>query len=334
MKKKHSIIISIVAVVCVFLVMFQSVSFATVVQQPASAPTLTPKGVSVLYGKPMGESRDEVAPPKPLKFDIDEKYDLKFTDIPKDHQYRKAIVWGIENGLLENKPVKFNPDEVIKMREFILTLYELRWKYHQGSEKRCRKYYEWLVESKLAYIDTITTDLPEARFFISFTGVNPIFCIPDKLNGNGRFEGYRYDPNRIVEKSAIYYMSGVPFYYGLIKNPRTYPVNSNLYRTRLIRKNLFGCYQAICKNPNLVFDENYIKKWENFDSVFFYTKIGVGFMQSIGLLKFDPTFADLELTKPVTRGEFFHYLYLMCDFVRQDSGNDFRVTKDWGEKEE
>ena len=52
-------------------------------------------------------------------------------------------------------------------------------------------------------------------------------------------------------------------------------------------------------------------------------------MQHFGLLKYNPTFEDLELTKPVTRIEFLQFMHLISEETYRGLGKDLRVDDDW-----
>lgn len=80
--------------------------------------------ISILDGPMMGPNPKEVGKPKPLKFNIDfDNYDLKFTDVPKDHPYYKGIVWAVENGIIKNEKREIKPGETIEMREFLMAFF-------------------------------------------------------------------------------------------------------------------------------------------------------------------------------------------------------------------
>ena len=260
---------------------------------------------SILYGKMVGKTAKEVSKPKKLKFKIDfENYDLKFTDIPEDYKYREAIIWAVDNGLIKNEKKKFKPEQIIKMREFCLVLYELRWKYHQKTEERYKERYKEL--SRWFLPNAITTNMPEARFLLSFGALNPCMYIPTKLDNDARFQGYYYDKDRLVKNYTLYYMAGKPYFYGLVEAPEPdgEKISTDEYRRYMMHSNEYKYYYCI-----------------------FSTKSGIALMQGIGLTKFDPSLEELDLSKEVSRGEFFNFLYLMSDFVRKQ-GNDFRVTNE------
>ena len=295
----------------------------------ASIPNLVmaKNNKSILYGKMMGKTAKEVGKPKKLKFKIDfENYDLKFTDIPEDYKYRKAIIWAVENGLIKNEKKKFKPEQIIKMREFCLVLYELRWKYHQKTEERYKERYKEL--SRWFLPNAITTDMPEARFLLSFGALNPCMYIPTKLDNDARFEGYYYDKNRLVKNYTLYYMAGKPYFYGLVNVPEPdgEKISTDEYRRYMMHSNEYKYYKGLLYEFGLKFSKRYIESMQHFDYCIFSTKSGIALMQGIGLTKFDPSFEELDLSKEVSRGEFFNFLYLMSDFVRKQ-GNDFIVTK-------
>lgn len=295
----------------------------------ASMPNLAmaKNSKSILYGKMMGKTAKEVGKPKKLKFKIDfENYDLKFTDIPEDYEYRKAIIWAVENGLIKNEKKKFKPEQVIKMQEFCLVLYELRWKYHQKTEKRSRERYKTL--SRWFLPNAITTDMPEARFLMSFSALDPCIYTPTKLDNDARFEGYYYDKDRVVKNYAIYYVAGEPYYWSLVTAPEPdgEKISTDEYRRHMMHSNEYKYYKGLLYEFGLRFSKKYIESNKHFDYSIFNVKSGIALMQGIGLTKFDPSFEELDLSKEVGRGEFFNFLYLMSDFVRKQ-GNDFRVTK-------
>ena len=277
---------------------------------------------SILYGKMMGKTAKEVGKPKKLKFKIDfENYDLKFTDIPEDYEYRKAIIWAVENGLIKNEKKKFKPEQIIKMREFCLELYELE------TEERMKKRYKEL--SRWFLPNAITTDMPEARFLMSFSALDPCIYTPTKLDNDARFDGYYYDKDRVVKNYTIYYMAGFPYYVGLVgvPEPDGEKISTDEYRRHMMHSNEYKYYKSLLYEFGLRFSKKYIESNKHFDYSIFNVKSGIALMQGIGLAKFDPSFEELDLNKEVSRGEFFNFLYLMSDFVRKQ-GNDFRVTKE------
>lgn len=308
------------------------------VTQSLPQPAPQPKK-SILYAEPMEVG--EVTKPVPLKFnkDIDYKnYVLNFTDIKGiSDEYRKDIIWAVENGLLKNEKGELRPNEQIKMREFCLSLYDLRWKYHQLPREEYLERYKCRIECDQAYEDTITSDLPEARFLLSLRVLltNTIYVSDNILVEEYRFilEKNRYNPMRPVEKANLYYISGNIAYLGLLKPPTPeYPkVNDFHYRNDLMFENMLKYYQTIVKNKNLVLTEEIIRKGGQLHEEA-YPEIGIGIMQQLGLLKYNPTFEDLELTKPVTRIEFLQFMHLISEEVHKSTGKDFRVDNDWHKK--
>ena len=305
------------------------------VTQSLPQPAPQPKK-SILYAEPMEVG--EVTKPVPLKFnkDIDYKnYVLNFTDI-KDisDEYRKDIIWAVENGLLKNEEKELKPNEEIKMREFCLSLYELRWKYHQRSRERYLEWYKCRLECNQAYDeDTITSDLPEARFLLSIGIFTNTIYTPDDIvvrEYNFDLKKHQYDPKRPVERANLYQMAGEISYLGLLKPPKPEygRMNDQRYRKRLMSDNMLKYYQAIVKNKDLVFTEEIIEKggqwYEELDPI-----IGIGIMQHFGLLKYNPTFEDLGLTKPVTRIEFLQFMHLISEETYRGLGKDLRLDDDW-----
>ena len=302
---------------------------------PQSDAQPAPQKISILYAEPV----EPTALGKPAKLklnkDIDYKnYVLNFTDIKGiSNEYRKDIIWAVENGLLKNEKVELRPNEQIRMREFCLSLYELRWKYHQCSRERYLEWYKCRLKCNQAYEDTITSDLPEARFLLSLGIFTNTIYTPDDIvvrEYNFDLKKHRYDPKRLVERANLYQMAGEISYIGLLKPPKPEygRMNDQRYRERLMSDNMLKYYQAIVKNKDLVLTEEIIEKggqlYEKLDPI-----IGIGIMQHFGLLKYNPTIEDLELTKPVTRIEFLQFMHLISEETYRGLGKDLRLDDDW-----
>ena len=320
-----------------------SLSIATVLLcglvniESVSASNKIPKGKdSIIYGEPLGPDLSKIGKPKKLNFKIDyENYDLKFTDIPEDHEYRKAIIWAVENGILKNESKALNPNEVIKKRELMLTLQDLRYKYHY--KKRTQHTMDWyrgLVKRKYIPEDIIKRSYPEAvaLYGIGFMDV-PIYeakgLIKVKIYTDVFYNTQlsKYNPNAIVKRNFLYYLAGIPYDEGFASasDPFIHTVNSDEYRENLVETYSKKILISFLNNKKIKIPKDYGKDYGNY-WLLVQTKFGIGFMQRIGLLKLDPTFDDLKLDHKVKRGEFFDFLYRMCKHIQEDAlKKDFRA---------
>jgi len=306
--------------------------------ESVSASSKIPKGKdSIIYGEPLGPDLSKIGKPKKLNFKIDyENYDLKFTDIPEDHEYRKAIIWAVENGILKNESKALNPNEVIKKRELMLTLQDLRYKYHYKKRtQRAMDWYKRLIEEKYMPEDIIKRSYPEAvaLYGIKFMDV-PIYeakgLIKVAVNNDVLYYGTqlsRYNPNAIVKRNFLYFLASIPYRDGFASasDPFIHTVNSEEYRENLVETYSKKILISFLSNKKIKIPKDYGKNYDEY-SLLIRTKFGIGFMQRIGLLKLDPNFEDLKLDHKVKRGEFFDFLYKMCKHIQEDAlRKDFRA---------
>ena len=309
--------------------------------ESVSASNKIPKGKdSIIYGEPLGPDLSKVGKPKKLNFKIDyENYDLKFTDIPEDHEYRKAIIWAVENGILRNEERDLNPNEVIKKREVMMTLQDLRYKYHYKKiSQRAIKFYKEVVKEKIAPENLIKRSYPEA---VALYGIS--YLMPPLYEVKGlikydfsndifyNFQFSRYDPKAVVKKNLLYFLAGIPYDKGFISatDPRIHAANSDEWRDHLVKTNAKKILKSWFNGKKIKIPKDYGQNYLSYPALHHF-KFGVGFMQRIGFLKVDPTFEDLRLDDKIKRGEFFEFLYRMCKHIQEDKlGEDFRKTPPW-----
>lgn len=334
MKKLVKIFTSLLLVVSVFFGFTVQIALA-------GTSSKIPKGKdSIIYGEPLGPDLSKVGKPKKLNFKIDyENYDLKFTDIPEDHEYRKAIIWAVENGILKNESKSLNPDEVIKKRELMLTLQDLRYKYHYKKRtQRSIEFYKRIAKEKVAPENLIKRSYPEA---IALYGISylmpPLYEIKSLIKYNFpndifyRFQLSEYNPKDIVKRNFFYFLAGIPYDKGFISatDPRIHAANSDEWRDHLVKTNAKKILKSWLNGKKIKIPKNYGQNYISYSELHQF-KFGIGFMQRIGFLKVDPTFEDLRLDDKVKRGEFFEFLYRMCKHIQEDElGKDFRKTPPW-----
>ena len=292
--------------------------------------------ISILDGPMMGPSPKEVGKPKPLKFKIDfDNYDLKFTDVPKDHPYYKGIVWAVENGIIKNEEREFKPDETIEMREFLMAFFNTREKYHQEPlEKMLSNYKEAADQHWILNKYVLTTDMPEAR------GIHPLgvkwnvaIFTPTKLkkfvDSNQHFFSHlTYNPKKKINKAILYYAHGTPDYLGYLvrSNVGWEFVGSYNYLSKLSYVNSFSFYKALVQNEKLSKDKKF-KKVRQDSPDHILPLVGIQTLQRVRMFNIeDPTLEELELEKEVSRAEFYESLYRVCRLVKS-AGLDYRIDE-------
>ena len=142
---------------------------------------------------------EKVGKPKKLVFKFDyDSFNLKFKDVPADHPYRKEIVWAVKNGIFKNEAINFKPDEQMTMRELCQMGYELRWKYHQASDKTIMSRYNRLLKYGIIDYKTINPNIPEFRYImvrrICFGHLSSR-TLDSQVYGEKFFTNFYYNPN-------------------------------------------------------------------------------------------------------------------------------------------
>lgn len=290
--------------------------------------------ISILDGPMPGPGPKEVGKPKPLKFKIDfDNYDLKFTDVPKDHPYYKGIVWAVENGIIKNEEREFKPDETIKMREFLMAFFNMREKYHQYPDDYVGAYRYFLEIGRFRDKYVITTDLPEARALAAMGCLQSVYFIPHNTDKDGDLGGFTYSSNKKITNVILYYAIGIAKFDYIawhVDNTDGMAASSSIeYIDKIISDNLVQ-YATYIASGNTKLGKQYAKYlrknsiWENNDQII---RMGIDLMQYIALLKLDPTFKELELGKEVSRGKLFETLYRLCLCISRNYKKDYRIIK-------
>lgn len=290
--------------------------------------------ISILDGPMPGPGPKEVGKPKPLKFKIDfDNYDLKFTDVPKDHPYYKGIVWAVENGIIKNEKREFKPDETVEMREFLMAFFNMREKYHQNPNSYVGTYRYFVKTGLFLNKYTITTDLPEARALAAMWCFQPVYFIPQSSYKNGDLGGFTYSSNKKITNVILYFAVGIAKFDYIawhVDNTDGMAASSSIeYIDKIISDNLVQ-YATYIASGNTKLGKQYAKYlrknsiWEDDDQII---RMGIDLMQYIALLKLDPTFKELELGKEVSRGKLFETLYRLCLCISRNYKKDYRIIK-------
>ena len=334
MKKLVKIFTSLLLVVSVFFGFTAQIALA-------GTSSKIPKGKdSIIYGEPLGPDLSKVGKPKKLNFKIDyENYDLKFTDIPEDHEYRKAIIWAVENGILKNEQRDLNPNEVIKKREALLILQDLRYKYHY--KKRTKFFMDWykkLIRIKYIPENLIKRSYPEAIALYSIQNIivpiyEPKSLIRQTVCGDVFYDIQlsEYNPDAPIKRNFLFFLAGIPYDDGFISatDPHIHTANSDEWRDNLVKTNAKKILRSWLNGKKIRIPKDYGKEYNSYYGLHHF-KFGIGFMQRIGFLKVDPAFEDLKIDNEVKRGEFFEFIYRMCKHIQEDKlGKDFRKTPPW-----
>ena len=291
--------------------------------------------ISILDGPMPGPGPKEVGKPKPLKFKIDfDNYDLKFTDVPKDHPYYKGIAWAVENGIIKNGEREFKPDETIEMREFLMAFFNMREKYHQNPDNYVGAYKYFVNAGLFRDKYVITTDLPEAQALAAMWCFQPVYFTPHDTDKNGELIGFTYNSNKKITNVTLYHVIGLSKFRYIawhVDNVDDMADNSSAeYIDKIISDNLVQ-YATYIASGNTKLGKQYAKYlrknsiWEDDDKKI---KMGIHLMQNIALLKLDPTFKELELDKEVSRGKLFESLYRLCLCISRNYKKDYRIREE------
>ena len=250
-----------------------------------------------------------------------------------------AMRWAVENGILRNEQRDLNPNEAIKKREALLTLQDLRYKYHYKKiSQRSREFYKGLIKEKIAPENLIKRSYPEAITLYGIGYLTPPLC---EIKGLVRqdvfgdifynFQLSGYNPKAVVKKNFLYFLAGIPYNDGFISatDPHIHTANSDEWRDHLVKTNAKKILKSWLNGKKIKIPKDYGQNYSSYPALYRF-KFGVGFMQRVGFLKVDPTFEDLKIDSKVKRGEFFEFLYRMCKHIQENElGKDFRKTPPW-----
>lgn len=278
----------------------------------------------------------EIKKPKmrPLVFDIDyDNYDLKFTDIPKNHAHRKSIIWAVENGIIKNEKKKFRPDDTMIMRELFDYLYHLRIKYHYDKINALMGY-NFL--KRTGFLDIKEDD----EYFIVHTKMAafPFYAYKKLYIGSGvaYYLDGKYSPNLKVNRFCILSIPGLFRFRGVERGIHKYekgtivsdPLN---YDPKIFRPKLQSILRSFPdEGTNKLATKKAIASLKGTRPLLLFNSFsGIQVLQRINMFPVEFTYKDLNLKRLYSRAEVFDFMFEYCSRFTGDGkpGTDFRTQK-------
>ena len=285
--------------------------------------------------------------PKRLKFNLDyDEYDLKFTDVSKDHKYRKEIIWAAANGIIKNEKKPFRPDELITAGEFTEMYWELSTKYHLVSRDDLEHFSKNLAkksyDGRQAIADKSNATPHDFIIIWSSSSAGSLFVPTESFLGEKNYPCILHKgvcvPERIMDYGDLLRISSAAYYYGISDPPSGDEINTEDERRAFVLniKNAAEIFSSTSiHNYFIPFRE--IKKRISSKDVSYSPlygfadlpyRLGIAYMQKLGRIKKDPTVEDLQLSRKITRAEMVDFL---CDLTKlvKDRGEELDLDIDY-----
>lgn len=285
--------------------------------------------------------------PKRLKFNLDyDGYDLKFTDVSKDHKYRKEIIWAAANGIIKNEKKPFRPDDLITAGEFTEMYWELSAKYHLVSRDDLEQLSKSLTKKSYDGMQPIA-DKSNAtpRDFIIAWSSSPsgsLLVPTESLLGEKNYPCILHKgvcvPERIMDYGDLLRISSAAYYAGISDPPSGDEINTEDERRTFVLniKNASEIFSSTSIH-NYFIPSSEIKKRISRKNVSYSPlhgfavlpyRLGIAYMQKLGRIKKDPTVKDLQLNRKITRAEMLDFLYDLTKLVK-DRGEELDLDIDY-----
>lgn len=304
------------------------------------------KEVEALYDKTKKELKKNKT--KRLKYNLDfDSYDLKFTDIDADHENRKAIIWAVENGIIEDKAEPFDPDAPATLEDATLYYWNLRSKYHLDSKKEVKEYYEYFRDyevnafrlidkhpnltplTMLAY--SASTELAEATMTSS-----EILFTQNRWDDSPYYEFHkdRYIPEIELSFGDLVALTGTAYWIGVVGDPDYSVELSDRDHSKMFGKYVHDMLLSSSTYTYSIGKEKMAKilnqKKYNVEGLSERSKYfcwGTCGLPRMGYIDSNITKDDIKgWYRKISKGELFQFYYDMCStFHKTSEGRDFRT---------